>query len=705
MESYGLALSPGYQFEHFLIEKILGKGGFGITYLALDTRHGKLVAIKELLPDSIATRVNGSTVITQSPTMHENWEWARTRFLEEAEILASLSHPAIVKIHQLIEANGTVYMVMDFIDGESYEARLRRIGREPDQETLMSMVGPILDGLHEVHSKNLLHRDIKPENILIAANGAAILIDFGSARVANGMTTAMTSIVTHGYSPIEQYQMTGRMGPWTDIYALGAVMARAMTGVKPPVAADRLTNDSWSGLKSRELSGFSQEFCDAVDRALRVHPEQRPESVAYWKSYFRLATSARAFASNAGEARSKAEEARDYFYSVDGGTEGPFAFEEISKMVADGKLPATVLVARAGSETWSGFMDVVAQPKAVNSAPPKANTNLIENLAGKISQASGLEKLEGFSLKQLFSQVFRHHTAEEIEEHFSSGTIMTTPPLQSVNPNWPTPWAFVRLLGMSLIAAAVFYWAYERFENRLLLPGWLFVGSFGIPFSVLVFFIESNVLRNVSFYRVLSLMFLGGLMSLIFSLFLFEYTSFLSSWLGAMAAGIVEETGKLLAVVFFTRLWSRFGWTLNGLLFGAAVGTGFSAFETAGYIFRQGNMDAALTLMSLRAFLSPLTHTIWTAAAAAALWRVKQNQPFEWIMLKDVKFFRIFFIVAGLHALWNSPLQIPFLGPTMGFFGFRLLLGLVGWIVILLLMQSGLKEVRSARDRLSAENR
>jgi RsiW-degrading membrane proteinase PrsW (M82 family) len=478
-----------------------------------------------------------------------------------------------------------------------------------------------------------------------------------------------------------------------------------MTGYKPQVAADRLANDSWSGLKSRELPGFAQEFCDAVDRALRVHPEQRPESVAYWKSYFRLATSARAFSPGASQSHVSAQEVPDYFYSVDGSTEGPFTFEEISKMVTGGNLPATVLVARAGAESWSGFMNVATQRVSTSPAAPKANANLIENLAGKISQASGLEKLEGFSLKQLFSQVFRHHTAEEIEEHFSSGTIMTTPPLQSVNPNWPTPWAFVRLLGLSLIAAAVFYWAFGRFENPLLIPGWLFVGSFGIPFSVLVFFIESNVLRNVSFYRVLSLMFLGGLMSLIFSLFLFEYAHLLSSWLGAMAAGIVEETGKLLAVVFFTRHWSRFGWTLNGLLFGAAVGTGFSAFESAGYIFREDNISDAVTVMSIRACLSPLTHTIWTAAAAAALWRVKQNQHFEWSMLKDAKFLRIFLIVVVLHTLWNSPLQIPVVGPELGFIGFRLLLGLVGWIIVLLLMQSGLKEVRSARDRLVAESR
>jgi len=283
MEPHRLALSTGFRLENFQIERILGKGGFGITYVALDLSLGKRVAIKELLPDSIATRVEGGTVVPQTASMQESWEWARARFLEEAQILAGFSHPAIVGVHRLIEANGTVYMVMDFIDGESYESRLRRIGREASQEALMEVISPILDGLREVHSKNLLHRDIKPENILLSSTGQPVLIDFGSARTSIGATMSMTSIVTHGYSPIEQYQTKGRMGPWTDIYAIGAVMCRAITGEKPPVAADRLMADDFEWLSYRSFEGFSPVFLRTVDWALRVKPEERPPSILEWR--------------------------------------------------------------------------------------------------------------------------------------------------------------------------------------------------------------------------------------------------------------------------------------------------------------------------------------------------------------------------------------------------------------------------------------
>ena len=283
MDENHLALTPGYRLEHFQIERVLGKGGFGITYVAIDTQLRKRVAIKELLPDSIATRIDGFTVVPQSSSLRENWDWARERFLEEAQNLASFSHPAIVEVHRLIEANGTVYMVMDFIDGESYEARLRRIGKEPDQASLMAVMGPILDGLQEVHAKTLLHRDIKPENILISSRGQPVLIDFGSARSSLGATMTMTSIVTHGYSPIEQYQTKGRMGPWTDVYALGAVMCRAMTGEKPPVAADRIVEEDFHWVSHRRLVGYSELFLRSVDWALRVKAPDRPQTVESWR--------------------------------------------------------------------------------------------------------------------------------------------------------------------------------------------------------------------------------------------------------------------------------------------------------------------------------------------------------------------------------------------------------------------------------------
>ena len=280
METHRLALAAGYRLEHFQIVRILGKGGFGITYEAIDLQLSKKVAIKELLPDSIATRVEGSTVVPQTSSMEESWGWAKERFLEEARFLAGFSHPAIVGVHRLIEANGTVYMVMDFVEGESYEARLRRIGKEPDQASIMAVMGPIMEGVEEIHAKNLLHRDIKPDNILIDKRGNPVLIDFGSARMSVGATMTMTSMVTHGYSPIEQYQTKGRMGPWTDIYAIGAVMCRAITGEKPPVAADRVLDDDFEWVSNRKPVGYDETFLNAVDWALRVRVEDRPQSVA-----------------------------------------------------------------------------------------------------------------------------------------------------------------------------------------------------------------------------------------------------------------------------------------------------------------------------------------------------------------------------------------------------------------------------------------
>ena len=248
MEPHRLALPTGYRIENYEIQGVLGKGGFGITYLAYDRTLGRQMAIKELLPDTIATRIDGSTVVAMGPSHEESWQWARERFVEEARILAGFRHPNIVAVNRLIEANGTVYLVMDRLEGESYETRLRRIGREPDQESLIRVMGPLLDGLQEVHAAGLLHRDIKPQNILFDSRGNPVLIDFGSARQAVGATMTMTSIVTHGYSPAEQYQTKGRMGPWTDMYAVAAVMCRAITGEKLDAAFDFMVqNDPYSG--------------------------------------------------------------------------------------------------------------------------------------------------------------------------------------------------------------------------------------------------------------------------------------------------------------------------------------------------------------------------------------------------------------------------------------------------------------------------
>lgn len=284
MATHRLALPGGFRLENYLFMQPLGKGGFGITYEARDLLLNRVVAVKELLPDGIATRVDGSTVVAQSEAHEGDWHWARDRFLKEAQVVARFRHPNIVQVHRLIEANGTVYMVMDLLDGGSYQERLDRIKREPDEASVRAVIDPLLDGLAEVHRAGLLHRDIKPDNILFNHRGEPVLADFGAAREIVGRTMALTSIITTGYSPLEQYQSKdGLQGPWTDIYALGAVMVRAITGEKPPAATDRLGKDGYERLATKSRPGFSSEFLKAVDHALRMEPKDRPQDVVAWR--------------------------------------------------------------------------------------------------------------------------------------------------------------------------------------------------------------------------------------------------------------------------------------------------------------------------------------------------------------------------------------------------------------------------------------
>lgn len=376
---------------------------------------------------------------------------------------------------------------------------------------------------------------------------------------------------------------------------------------------------------------------------------------------------------------------------------GPLPVNDLQQLALSGEIDGFTLVASDGENTWAPYdsrSDEITKAAAQNKAAG------FSTIADSIGSATGLGKLEGFSFKHLFSQVFTKHTTEEMDEVFGGGTTASTPPLQQINTAWPAPWAFVRLLALSVIGTVVLYWAIGEFQNALLIPAWLLIGCFGIPISVLVFFIETNILRNVPIYRVLSLLLVGGVIGLIASLILFEVTGLAESWLGAMSAGIIEETGKLFAVIVVTKHWKDHHWTLNGLLFGAAVGAGFAAFESAGYVFTlliqdiyTGESMAEETL-KLRALLSPFTHTIWTAAAAGALWRFKSNAPKGTNPLTDPRFLRVFFTIVALHMLWNSPLSLPLLDGELAWLGLRVILGVVGWAIIILLVQSGISQIR-----------
>lgn len=325
---------------------------------------------------------------------------------------------------------------------------------------------------------------------------------------------------------------------------------------------------------------------------------------------------------------------------------------------------------------------------------------MIGSMADRISNAAGLEQLQDFRARNLFAAAFKKRTDEDFENHFAVGTAATTPSLDQVDTRWPQPWAFLKLLLLSLGILAGLYYTCFHFVVPILLPGIIMVGAVAVPLSILVLFFEFNVIRNVSLYQVTKLVLFGGMLSLLVTSFFFSWSDSLGlSWLGASVAGIVEEPGKLAALL--TMAWKpRYRWTLNGLLLGACVGTGFAVFETAGYAFMtllsetKDPLDAMNVTLILRGLLTVFGgHGIWTAMVGAALWRVKGNQPFDFGMLGNPKFTRVFLTAVVLHAIWNSPLEIPILG----LFGKFIALGFVAWVIVLSLVQTGLKEVREAQ--------
>lgn len=322
--------------------------------------------------------------------------------------------------------------------------------------------------------------------------------------------------------------------------------------------------------------------------------------------------------------------------------------------------------------------------------------NLPKVIQEKMASAVGIEKLEGFSLSDLFSEVFSKHSREEVEDYFTVGTSKSTPDILSVEASWPKPWIFTRMMVASLVLYFLLWIGWRAWNNTTLLPGLMIVGSFAIPISMLVLFIELNVARNVSFYMVARLAFLGGIISLLITHLLPVIPSLFSllvpDWsavLGDSVAGPLEETAKVLAMVAVASA-SKYSYKLNGLLVGAAVGTGFSAFESAGYAFNillVGNgVDDMVQNINLRGLLSPFSHIVWSAIAGCALWRVINGQKFKWRMLCDERFVRLLLVPVVLHMIWNSPFQLPY-------FAMHTIIGLVGWFVCLSLVQEGLREI------------
>ena len=278
------ALPRGYRLREYELVRVLGLGGFGMTYLGFDHNLDKAVAIKEYLPSDIATRTADHSVSPQASDFRGDFQWGLERFLDEARTLARFDHRHIIKVYRFFEAHGTAYLVMEYAEGETLSAYLTSKGTLSEAE-LKGILYPLLDALAVIHRADFLHRDIKPGNIVLRdADGSPVLLDFGSARQAIGAKSrSVTSIVTPGYAPIEQYSSRGRQGAWTDIYALGGVCYRALTGQVPDDATDRLRDDPLVPVSQRCAGRVSGAFLSAIDGALSVDEGDRPQSIGAWR--------------------------------------------------------------------------------------------------------------------------------------------------------------------------------------------------------------------------------------------------------------------------------------------------------------------------------------------------------------------------------------------------------------------------------------
>jgi serine/threonine protein kinase len=282
-----LALPNGTELAgDYRIERVLGAGGFGITYLAEEVSLARAVAIKEYFPSDFASREGTTFVRSKSRSLDEDYQWGLERFIEEAQALARFDHSNIVKVYRYFRANNTGYMVLQHEPGDSFKGWLDNLGRAPEQEELDRILMPLLEALESIHERDFLHRDIAPDNIIIRPDGGPVLIDFGSARreVARHART-VSVLVKPGYSPFEQYAETGkRQGPWTDIYALAATLYHGVTGRRPSDAPSRMNHDDVAPAAAITYGNFRPSFLDSIDHGLALAVEDRPQSIAQWRA-------------------------------------------------------------------------------------------------------------------------------------------------------------------------------------------------------------------------------------------------------------------------------------------------------------------------------------------------------------------------------------------------------------------------------------
>jgi serine/threonine protein kinase len=285
-----LYLAPGTILrDQYLVGRVLGHGGFGITYLGWDLTLARKVAVKEYFPGGAAIRTTGNpNVLAYSPTMRADYDWGLERYLEEARVVARFeNHPNIVWVLNFFPSHGTAYMILEYLDGITFEQFIGMSGGRVDWAVALRILSPVMDALREVHKAGLLHRDISPDNIYLLRSGLVKVIDFGAARYSMGQHSKNLSVILKpGFAPPEQYQTRGQQGPWTDVYATACTFYRAITGQVPPAAPDRMAREEVTP-PSKLGVNIPAAAEQALFRALALEPAERFQDMEQFQKALR----------------------------------------------------------------------------------------------------------------------------------------------------------------------------------------------------------------------------------------------------------------------------------------------------------------------------------------------------------------------------------------------------------------------------------
>lgn len=328
---------------------------------------------------------------------------------------------------------------------------------------------------------------------------------------------------------------------------------------------------------------------------------------------------------------------------------------------------------------------------------PLHNKNVQNIISDNLDKITGARSEKYTSFKDLFKNTFSKHTEEEIEEIFICGGSNTTPDLKNIDPKKANAWLYFKILLFFIMAYIPVRIGFISYGNANFLPAMIMLAAFAVPVTILMFFFEINIFRNIPFYKIIKYFILGGGLSLILAILFFslDFNTNISTYFGALMVGLIEEVAKATIVTIFLFKCKNCNYILNGLLIRAAVGAGFAAFETAGYILRFGlnnGLTSMLNVIKLRGILAPGGHVAWAAIEGAALMYVKGFEKLDKKHLNDKRFLFICLIPIILHGIWDMPINLPY-------YLLQISLTIIAWLVIIYFINLGLKQVDEVKEK------